>query len=66
MENTANIMERAQKNKDLDPLQILFDHASRYALPVKIILGFMRAIERHQKIKIRVNDRLVNTYRKYV
>jgi hypothetical protein len=30
-ENTANIMERLKKNKDLDPLQILFDHASRYA-----------------------------------
>jgi ABC-type transport system involved in cytochrome c biogenesis ATPase subunit len=50
-ENTANIMERLKKNKDLDPLQILFDHASRYALPVKDNIGFMRAIERHQKSK---------------
>jgi hypothetical protein len=38
--NTANIMERLKKNKDLDPLQILFDHASKYALPVKDNIGF--------------------------
>jgi ABC-type cobalamin/Fe3+-siderophores transport system ATPase subunit len=50
-ENTANIMERLKKNKDLDPFQILFDHTSRYALPVKDNIDFMRAIERHQKSK---------------
>jgi hypothetical protein len=51
-------MERLKKNKDLDPLQILFDHASRYALPVKDNIGFMRAIERHQKSKSKLTIKI--------
>lgn len=48
-ENMANVLEHLKKNKDLDPMSMLFEFSSRYALPVKDNIDFMRAIERHQK-----------------
>jgi ABC-type cobalamin/Fe3+-siderophores transport system ATPase subunit len=48
-ENMANLMERLKKNKDLDPFNVLIENSSRYALPIKDNIDFMRAIERHQK-----------------
>lgn len=48
-ENMANVLEHLKKNKDLDPMRMLFEFSSRYALPVKDNIDFMRAIDRHQK-----------------
>lgn len=48
-ENMANVLEHLKNNKDLDPMSMLFEFSSRYALPVKDNIDFMRAIERHQK-----------------
>ncbi|MDC9727685.1 MAG: AAA family ATPase, partial [Candidatus Thioglobus sp.] len=50
-ENMANIMDRLKKNKDIDPFNMLFEQSSRYALPIKDNIDFMRAIEKHQKTK---------------
>ncbi|AYQ55866.1 hypothetical protein MS2017_0105 [Bathymodiolus thermophilus thioautotrophic gill symbiont] len=50
-ENMANLMDRLKKNKDLDPFNMLIENSSRYALPIKDNIDFMRAIERHQKTK---------------
>lgn len=48
-ENMANLMERFKKDKNLNPFNVLIENSSRYALPVKDNIDFMRAIERHQK-----------------
>lgn len=50
-ENMANLMDRLKKNKDLDPFNMLLENSSRYALPIKDNIDFMRAIDRHQKTK---------------
>jgi len=65
-ENMANIVEILKKNENFDPIQMLFEKSSRYALPIKDNIDFMRAIEQHQKteseLKVDLSTHIENMF----
>ncbi len=65
-ENMANIVDILKKNENFDPMQILFEKSSRYALPIKDNIDFMRAIEQHQKttseLKVDLSTNIENMF----
>lgn len=47
--NINTLVDHIKKSKDLNPFDLIRDYSSRYALPVKDNIDFMRAIETIQK-----------------
>jgi predicted ATPase len=56
--NTSTLIDYLKKNKKIDPFELINDYSSRYAMPVKHNIDFMRAIEDVQKDKSALNINL--------
>jgi energy-coupling factor transporter ATP-binding protein EcfA2 len=56
--NTSTLLDHIKKNKEIDPFALINDYSSRYAMPVKHNIDFMRAIEDVQKDKSALNINL--------
>lgn len=53
--NINTLVDHIKKNKEINPFDLISDYSSRYSLPVKDNIDFMRAIENIQKYKSNID-----------